>query len=91
MTMSCACFLEVKGDQATQAYDGLIFVTGHVELQKAVTITGGLMAASTVEIHGYDEKPVVLRHSKAVLDRVNAQLGAYREARSSLRILEGTR
>lgn len=80
----------IKGENATQTFDGLLFVTGHLEIEKAATITGAVMAAKTVEIHGTDGKPAVLRYSKATLDRVNAQLGSYREARSSLRIIEGT-
>lgn len=80
----------IKGDAAPQTFDGLLFVTGHLEIEKAVTITGAIMAAKTVEIHGSAGKPAVVRYAKAVLDRVNAQLGSYREARSSLRIIEGT-
>ena len=80
----------IKGASATQTFDGLLLVTGHLEVEKAATLVGAVMAAKTVEIHGSKDQPAVLRYSKAVLDRVNAQLGSYREARSSLRIIEGT-
>ena len=79
----------IKGDGAPQTFDGLLFVTGHLEVEKAVTLAGAVMAAKTVEIHGGEDEPAVLRYDKAVLDRVNAQLGSYREARSSMRIIEG--
>ncbi len=80
----------IKGESAAQTFDGLLFVTGHLEIEKAATITGAVIAAKTIEIHGSEAKPAVVRYSKTVLDRVNAQLGSYREARSSLRIIEGT-
>lgn len=81
--------LHLKGDTATQRWDGLIFVTGNFEMERACDVTGAVICGGTALIHGYEGQVARLRYSKATLDRVNAQLSTYRVARSTIRVIEG--
>ena len=64
-------------------------MTGHLQVEKACELTGAVICGGTAEIHGYDGAPARVLYSKAALDRVNAMLGTYRVARSTIRVLEG--
>ncbi|MDB5096991.1 MAG: hypothetical protein JWM80_1412 [Cyanobacteria bacterium RYN_339] len=81
--------LHLKGDQQLQRWQGLVFVTGHLQVEKACELTGAVICGGTAEIHGYEGKPARVLYSKAVLERVNAMLGTYRVARSTIRVIDG--
>jgi hypothetical protein len=82
--------LHLKGDQQLQRWQGLVFVTGHLQVEKSCELTGAVICGGTAEIHGYEGKPARVTYSKAALDRVNAMLGTYRVARSTIRVVEGS-